>query len=413
MDDAIRIVEALFPRGKQQEQNWRTPNFVWNPNDEITDQEIIKALKKANKGKKAPGPDGITANIWLRTYGLIPLTIKKTLNACLKEDIFPADWKKAHLVLIKKSKKTEEAEPSSYRPICLIDEIAKTLERIIDFRLATRIKAQGGISTRQFGFLPQKTTMDAILRVKDIVTKAKTHHRLCALLGLDISNAFNTLDWNSIIRALDRFELSTYLHSMVRSYLSDRQIRYDLSNGQTYSTVVDRGVHQGSALGPKLWIVAYDGVLRLSVPKGIRLIAFANDLIVTIQGENREEMQERAALATKIVENKKKALGLSIATQKTELLMCASGNKELERVELDILGTRVLSVPTMKYLGILLDPKWEYGQHLGMIADRAKKRETHSQDSCPTLRAREKEIESYICCSTSLHVDVRGPSMAT
>lgn len=210
------------------------------------------------------------------------------LNICLKEGVFPQDWKIAHLVLIKKPQKTDEREPSTYRPICLIDEISKLLERIVDFRLAKYINAQNGFSNRQFGFLPQRTTLDAIQRVRATTQKAKKHRRPCVLLGMDVSNAFNTLDWASTLRALDRYKLPEFLRKIVKNYLSDRSIRYELRDGSTYSTVVERGVPQGSALGLKLWLIAYEGVLRLPVPKGICQIAFADDLIIAIQGENKD-----------------------------------------------------------------------------------------------------------------------------
>lgn len=51
-------------------------------------------------------------------------------NACLKEGRFPAEWKVARLVLLKKGNKPEGL-PSSYRPICLLDEAGKFFERIL------------------------------------------------------------------------------------------------------------------------------------------------------------------------------------------------------------------------------------------------------------------------------------------
>lgn len=292
--------------------------------------------------------------------------------------------KKAYLVLIKKPQKIEEREPSSYRLICLIDEIAKLLERIIDYRLAKQINAQEGISKRQFGFLLQKTTVDAIIRIRDITIKAKKHLRPCALLGLDVSNAFNSLDWKSILRALDRYRLPEYLRNMVRGYLSVRTIWYELRDGHIYTSTVDRGVPQGSVLGPKLWIIAYDGVLRLPVPKGIRLIGFADDLIITIQGDNKDEIRERASCTTNIVHNKMKAMGLHIAPEKTELLMCAHGHKDLENLELEILRTSVVSTPPLNISASIWTRNGTTGNTWHGQLNGLQEREMRWQELCQT-----------------------------
>lgn len=58
-------------------------------------------------------------------------------NACFKEGKFPSKWKRARVVLIPKdnNKITKYNEAVKARPICLINDLAKTLERIINNKI--------------------------------------------------------------------------------------------------------------------------------------------------------------------------------------------------------------------------------------------------------------------------------------
>ena len=65
-----------------------------------------------------------------------------------------------------------------------------------------------GLSENQFSFRKGRSTVDAIQAVVDIATKARrgTINRkgFCALISIDIRNAFNTAMWNICIEAMVR-----------------------------------------------------------------------------------------------------------------------------------------------------------------------------------------------------------------
>lgn len=84
---------------------------------------------------------------------------------------------------------------------------------------------------------------------------------ICMMITLDISNAFNSLNWDSINDEFDRRKLSWKIKRLIGNYLSGRRI---VSN--FYGTVeheVAAGVPQGSVIGPFLWNLVYNRLLEM------------------------------------------------------------------------------------------------------------------------------------------------------
>ena len=119
---------------------------------------------------------------------------------------------------------------------------------------------ENGLSENQFGFRKGRSTVDAIQAVVDIATEARrgTGNRkgFCALIGIDIRNAFNTARWNICIEAIVRKKVLDYLLRMIDDYLSDRWVIHE---GEKWSLKEEMtcGAPQGSRVGPLVCNVMY------------------------------------------------------------------------------------------------------------------------------------------------------------
>jgi hypothetical protein len=68
---------------------------------EFTQGEIKQTIESFNS-KKAPGMDGITSDIFLRTFNKFPRLVTEIYNQCLKRGCFPRRWKTAKIIPITK-----------------------------------------------------------------------------------------------------------------------------------------------------------------------------------------------------------------------------------------------------------------------------------------------------------------------
>ncbi|KAG5325080.1 PO11 protein, partial [Pseudoatta argentina] len=77
--------------------------------------------------------------------------LRRLFTSCLRDGIFPRSWKTARLVLLRKESKPAES-PSAYRPICLLDDAGKLLERVIAARIVQHLSRDGLNLSRGHGF---------------------------------------------------------------------------------------------------------------------------------------------------------------------------------------------------------------------------------------------------------------------
>lgn len=76
------------------------------------------------------------------------------------------------------------------------------------------------------------------------------------------------------------FKVAPYLVAIIEAYLRNRTVKFvDRKRVQHRKEVYCR-VPQGSALGPLLWNLAYDAVLRTNLPSGRSIICIADDTLI-------------------------------------------------------------------------------------------------------------------------------------
>lgn len=121
----------------------------------------LDAVLEAMNPSKAPGIDGITSDICQKTHNAAPILLA-IYNKCLRLSFFPRAWKSAWIRVIPKPEKAHYTVPKAYRPIGLLPVMGKVLEKMVINRLSWELFGESGLSRRQYGFVPQRSTEDAL-----------------------------------------------------------------------------------------------------------------------------------------------------------------------------------------------------------------------------------------------------------
>lgn len=85
--------------------------------------------------------------------------------------------------------------------------------------------------------------------------------------------------------------------------------------------IIEAGVPQGSRLGPMLWNIAYDQIMRMETLPGCRIIEYTDDTLILVSGTTSVEAAKMARRQTCAVVRVIRGLGLQVATSKTECML--------------------------------------------------------------------------------------------
>ena len=227
---------------KQIRQQARQP--LETPNDEkFTKEEVLLVLEKFNPDK-APGDDGINSEIMLKTFKRFPTFFTEIYNSCLKEGKFPKQWKRSSIVPIVKPGKEKETEVSKFRPISLINIGGKILEKLLIDRINHHLYSNDLLNNSQYGFIPQRSTVEAALAAKEFMETNLQQKKCVVLVSLDVKGAFDAAWWPSVLSNLRKLRCPQNLYKLTEGYFRDRVATLQLNTYKTERKVT-KGCPQG------------------------------------------------------------------------------------------------------------------------------------------------------------------------
>lgn len=408
LDILEQLVDRLFPQDPLSDEGATDEDAEepWLEEYNINAEKICNILRRKAGANKAPGIDGIKSVFLKRISPEFLKELTYVYNQCLRRGIFPDIWKRSLLILIPKGEQV--AATSKARPICLLSELGKLLESVIENRIQDWMERhpESQLAVNQFGFRKNTSTCDALLIVQEIVTDAKANGEIVVGISLDVTNAFNSIRWRNIRRALREKCFPQYLRRIISDYLSCREIEYPTINGTTITRKVTAGVPQGSILGPALWSITYDFVLRTPLEEDAVILGYADDIFIMAKAATKEAAIVKVNLQSSKVIRRIKNLGLDIAASKTGVVVFNDKNKTKNKDNVQNIHNTIYNIyidreivaveSTVKYLGLILDKDWSFMDHFTYIENKISRVSRALYALMPNLRGpRERKRRLY------------------
>jgi hypothetical protein len=214
----------------------------------FTKQEIKDILNKLNH-RKAPGEDALTSEILRQTFETFPNTFTEIYNECLRRGHFPKQCKTAVIVPLIKTGKEETNDAQKYRPISLLNTGGKVLDKLLIYRINHYLFSNNLTNNNQFGFRPQRSTIDAALAVEEFALHHIKQREYVVMISLDVIGVFDVAWRPGISNNLRNLRCPSNLYNLTRSYFSDRLAIWQ-ANTYRIERKASRGCPQGSCSGP-------------------------------------------------------------------------------------------------------------------------------------------------------------------
>jgi hypothetical protein len=148
----------------------------------------------------AAGVDGISGAMLKGTALTVAPILADIFNISLSSGRVPSAWKLSRIIPIFKS--GDKKSIQNYRPISLQPIISKILEKVIHKNILSFLQENNLLTDRQFGFLPNSSTTDALLTAILDWHKALEARKDVAVALFDLAKAFDKVPHRLLLQKL-------------------------------------------------------------------------------------------------------------------------------------------------------------------------------------------------------------------
>jgi hypothetical protein len=252
----------------------------------------------------------------------------------------------------------------------LLTSFSKVLEKALYSRLTEYLYNNKRLAENQYGFR-KGLTADAIFKLiyeilDTLNNKMKTGSVFC-----DLQKSFDTVHHKVLLDKLQYYGSKAKAKTLLESYLQNRYQRVLISN--SYSNIdtllkwtkINQWVPQGSILGPLLFLIDINDLLKAVEPTAIPIM-FADDSSIIIKSLNNTQLQSDLNAAMCQINKWFQENLITLNLNKTYFLQFINKSTDNSHIQIKVENKLIATVKETKFLGLIID-KLTWKGHINYI----------------------------------------------
>ncbi|GFT61024.1 RNA-directed DNA polymerase from mobile element jockey [Trichonephila clavipes] len=241
-------------------------NDIQNPRKDEYITNTVDAYFTANTNNTEQIPPALPSEV------IFYIKKIKILPECLEDCSCGPDsqtWERSHV--------------SGIPPTYLTPILSKLAEKIISTRLNDFLETNKILIPEQHGFRPRLSTTHQLLRVVEYIKEGNNMGQCTAAVFLDIQKAFDRVWHYGLLFKLINYNIPTPLILLLNSYISNRSFTVKINRTYSQTRSISAGVAQGSILGPVLFNLYVNDILKST---NTMLCMYADDTAILSRHKN-------------------------------------------------------------------------------------------------------------------------------
>ncbi|KAK3523471.1 hypothetical protein QTP86_033592 [Hemibagrus guttatus] len=232
------------------------------------------------KSGKAVGPDDILVEVWKCLGEAAVEFLTSLFNRVLESERIPEEWRSVLVPIFKNN-------------------------------------GSGNICEQQYGFMPRKSTTDAIFALRILLEKYRDGQRELHCVFVDLEKVYDRVPREELWYCMRKSGVAEKYVRVVQDMYERSRTVVRCAVGQTEEFKVEVGLHQGSALSPFLFAMVMDQLSEEVRQESPWTMMFADDIMIC--SESREQVEENLERWRFALERR----GMKVSCSKTEY-MCVN-----------------------------------------------------------------------------------------
>ena len=322
--------------------------------------DILMKLKNLNI-KKPTTFNNIPAKILSENKDICSPHINKIFNDSILSCTFPGPLKLADITPA--HKKNETTKMDNYRPVSILPTVSKIFERSMYDQIYAYM--DNHLSHFLCGFRKGYSTQHCLMIMLEKWRKALDKRNIAGAFLTDLSKAFDCLNHELLIAKLDAYGFGHSSLAYIYSYLTDRKQRTKVNNSFSIWSNINSGIPQGSIIGPLLFNIYINDIFYFVNESN--LTNYADDNTPYNIDSNIEELINSITNDTSLLIKWFKDNYFKMNADKCHLLITNHDEEVLVNIE----GESIKGSKSVKLLGINIDNKLDFNEHVSSICKKA------------------------------------------